>query len=85
MDLRLHLLESFAAEGSDGARYKVCVYERMVPLPGGTDQWEPTGDAEYRLEDGRHVEVGKDGAMRVAGSGVQLTAQLRESRSQAAH
>jgi hypothetical protein len=73
MDIRLHLLDSFAATGSDGQRYKVCAYERLALVPGSVDQWEPTGVAEYRLEDGRHVEVGKDEAMRVAGAGLVLT------------
>jgi hypothetical protein len=73
MDLRLHLLESFAALGSDGQHYKVCGYERLALVPGTAEQWEPTGVSEYRLEDGRHVEVGQDEAMRVAGSNIVLT------------
>jgi hypothetical protein len=73
MDIRLHLLESFAATGADGRRYKVCAYERLALVPGSADQWEPTGVAEYRLEDGRHVEVARDDAMRVAHSGIVLT------------
>lgn len=76
-DLQLRLLDSFMAQGSDGASYKVCAYDRMVPLPGSTDQWESTGQAEYRLEDGRRIEVGKDGAMHVAGSNLVLTAPER--------
>jgi hypothetical protein len=75
MDIRLHLLESFPAEGSDGRHYKVCAYERLSLVPGSADQWEPTGIAEYRLEDGRHVEVGKDETMRVPASGLALTRQ----------
>jgi hypothetical protein len=73
MDIRLHLLESFAATGSDGQTYKICAYERQALVPGSADQWEPTGVAEYRLEDGRHVDVGKDETMRVAASGLVLT------------
>jgi len=73
MDIRLHLLESFPALGSDGQRYKVCAYERLTLVPGSADDWEPTGVAEYRLEDGRHVEVSRDDAMRLPGSGVVLT------------
>jgi hypothetical protein len=73
MDMRLHMLESFPALGSDGQRYKVCGYERLALVPGSADQWEPTGVAEYRLEDGRIVEVARDEAMRVAGSSVVLT------------
>ena len=73
MDIRLHLLESFEAKGSDGQPYKVCGYERLALVPGSADQWEPTGVAEYRLADGRHVEVGKDDVMRLAASGVVLS------------
>jgi hypothetical protein len=73
MDIRLKLLESFAAKGSDGRQYKVCGYERLSLVPGSADQWEPTGVAEYRLEDGRHVEVGKDDVMRLAQSGIVLS------------
>ena len=75
MDHRLHFLESFAATGSDGARYKVCGYERMapeVPFTHTPQEWEPTGISEYRLTDGRLVDVARDGTMRIAGSGVVL-------------
>lgn len=73
MDIRLQLLESFAAKGSDGLRYKVRGYERLSLVPGSADQWEPTGVAEYRLEDGRHVEVGRDDVMRLAEYGIVLS------------
>lgn len=73
MDIRLHLLDSFPTTGSDGQRYKVCAYERLALVPGSADQWESTGVAEYRLEDGRFIEVGKDDTMRVPGTGLVLT------------
>jgi len=73
MDIRLHLLESFAATGTDGRRYKVCAYERLGLVPGSDDVWEPTGVAEYRLDDGRRLEAGQGDAMLVAGSDVVLT------------
>jgi hypothetical protein len=76
MDLRLRLLESFRATGSDGGSYKICAYERLArdeSLPH-EEHWEPTGQAEYRLDDGRLVEVRLDGEMRIAGSDVLLTA-----------
>jgi hypothetical protein len=73
MDMRLHLLESFPAVGSDAQHYKVRAYERMALVPGTAEQWEPTGVAEYRLEDGRLVEVAKDDSMRVAGSNIVLS------------
>ena len=75
MDLRLHLLESFMAKGSDGASYKVCGYELLAPdasLRDGNEHWEPTGQAEYRLADGRLVEVRRNGEMRIAGTEVRL-------------
>jgi hypothetical protein len=76
MDLRLQLLESFSATGSDGATYKVCAYDRLAPdlsLPPGEQRWESTGEVEYRLADGRRVELQRDGTSFIAGSQVQLT------------
>jgi hypothetical protein len=75
MDIRLHLLETFTARGSDGQHYKIRAYERLAPalaLTGRGDQWEPTGVAEYHLEDGRLVDVHADGAMRIHGTDVSL-------------
>lgn len=79
MDLRLHLLDSFSARGSDGMEYKVCAYDRLardLSVPG--EHWESTGQAEYRLADGRRIQVERDGSMQIAGSGVQL--QARDGR-----
>jgi hypothetical protein len=78
MDLRLQLLDSFMARGSDGASYKVCAYERLAPdvsLSMAGEHWESTGQAEYRLADGRPVVVHRDGTMEIAGSGVRLQAE----------
>jgi len=75
MDKKLHLLDSFEAEGADGARYKVMAYEhllRMDLVADGLDHWEPTGLSEYRLASGERVDVAPDGAMRVAATGVAL-------------
>jgi hypothetical protein len=75
MDIRLQLLETFAARGSDGQRYKIRAYERLAPalaLTGRGEQWEPTGVAEYHLEDGRLVDVDAGGKMRIHGSDVSL-------------
>lgn len=72
MELRLHLLDTFMAEASDGATYKVRAYERMAPnvsLDGADDSWEPTGVTEYRLEDGRVLAAQPDGSLRVAAGG----------------
>jgi hypothetical protein len=85
MDLRLHLLESFVAAGSDGASYKVCAYERLAPdtsLSDGLEHWEPTGQLEYRLFDGRRVEMQRDGSMRIAGSDVVLAAGAKRAQPQ---
>jgi hypothetical protein len=75
MDLRLHQLESFMAQGSDGESYKVCGYELLTPdaaLRDGREHWEPTGQVDYRLADGRLVEVHRNGEMRIAGTDVKL-------------
>jgi hypothetical protein len=75
MDRKLHQLESFTARGSDGGTYKVRAFEHLVrdeSVPLRVDRWEPTGQAEYRLDDGRPVSVGRDGSMEIAGAGVRL-------------
>lgn len=76
MERKLQFLESFHAQGSDGATYKVCAYEHLArdeSVADGRDHWEPTGVTEYRLADGAPLEVHRDGSMRVPHSGVQLT------------
>ncbi len=75
MDMKLHLLETFAADGNDGVQYKVLGYERLVrdeTLADGQDHWESTGVAEYRLASGELVDVQGDGSMRVVSTGVRL-------------
>jgi hypothetical protein len=77
MDRKLHLLESFFAQGSDGQRYKVMGYEHLVREPtlnDGQEHWEATGRSEYRLADGARVVVADDGQMQVASTGVLLSA-----------
>jgi hypothetical protein len=76
MSLKLHLLETFGARGSDGAAFKVRAYERMVEDPSfsdGQEHWLSTGIIEYRLEDGSLVDGKADGSLRVLHTGVQLT------------
>ena len=76
MDKRLHLLETFPVRGDDGNVYVVRGYEHLARLDGAPDlldQWEPTGEAEYKLEDGQSIEVDRSGAMKVAQSGMKLT------------
>jgi hypothetical protein len=76
MNLKLHLLESFSAQGADGATYKVRAYERMSEDPSvsdGQEHWQSTGVIEYRLDDGSLVDAHADGSMRVVRSGVALT------------
>jgi hypothetical protein len=80
MDIRLQLLESFTAQGSDGHRYKVCGYDRLALVPGTAEQWEPTGEVEYRLDDHRPVQVTADGTMTVTASGVRLDTASAGSR-----
>jgi hypothetical protein len=68
MDRKLHLLESFEARGQDGKSYRVFGYEHLVrdeSLAGAIEHWEPTGVAEYRLADGRRVELENDGSVRI--------------------
>jgi hypothetical protein len=75
MERMLHLLETFTARGSDGETYHVHAYEHLARLDAVPDTqglWEPTGLAEYKLADGRHVSVDKDGAMTLAGTEVRL-------------
>jgi len=73
MDLRLQFLESLKATGSDGHQYKVRAYDRLTTDPSfGPDHWESTGQVEYRLDDGRFVEMGPGGQMRIAGTSVTL-------------
>jgi hypothetical protein len=84
MDMRLQFLESFVAKGSDGESYKVCAYERLVrdlSIVDGLDHWQPTGEAEYRLADGRAVAVDKRGVMRIDGSGVLLEVASRSAHA----
>ena len=78
MEKKLHLLDSFGARGSDGKTYKVCGYEHMQrdeqQLIDGQEHWESTGLSEYRLSDGRAVDMHADGSMRIAGTDIKLTA-----------
>ena len=75
MDKMLHRLETFTARGSDGRTYAVHGYEHLARVdafahPQG--HWEPTGQAEYKLADGRIVNVDREGLMHVAGSDLRL-------------
>ena len=81
MELRLQLLDSFLSSGSDGKAYKVCAYDRLLHVPGTVDDWEPSGQVEYRLQDGRPVQVSREGAMRVAGTDVVLSAPAHSLQS----
>jgi hypothetical protein len=77
MQSKLHFLESFGAQGSDGRAYKVCGYERLVetaPALDGLLHWEPTGQTEYRLDDGRRVQARADGSAWIADSDIRLRA-----------
>jgi hypothetical protein len=76
MDVKLQLLESFHAHGSDGQTYKVFGYERMArdaAVPAAIEHWQSTGTSEYRLADGRHVDESDDGSLHIERSDVTLT------------
>ncbi|MFI4931891.1 MAG: hypothetical protein ACHP83_16735 [Burkholderiales bacterium] len=76
MDIKLQLLESFHAHGSDGQTYKVFGYERLArdeSVPVALEQWQSTGTSEYRLADGRFVDERDDGSLLIEGSDVTLT------------
>lgn len=76
MERRLQLLDSFAAQGADGRTYKVRAYEHQVHDAGwmhdGHERWEPTGQTEYRLDNGERLEVRPDGSMCEPRSGLEL-------------
>jgi len=75
MDKQLRLLDSFPARGADGAAYKVMAYEhlrRVDLMSSGAEQWEPTGQTEYRLASGERVDSVGDGSWRVVPSGLTL-------------
>ena len=75
MTKRLQLLESTAMQGDDGQRYTVRAYEHVEALDWDpAARMEPTGVIEYKLEDGRRVNVDRGGRMTVADTGVALKA-----------
>lgn len=73
MDKKLHLLESYRMRGDDGNDYVVHAYEHLARLARqANDEWEPTGQAEYKLADGEHVDVDQAGALTISRTGVRL-------------
>lgn len=84
MERKLQLLDSFDAQGDDGLTYRVLGYEHLVRDESshidGQEHWQSTGQSEYRLADGRRIEVDRDAVMRIAGTGVALRA-AREGRA----
>ena len=82
MEKMLHRLETLRLHGDDGQDYVVHGFEHLARLdaaPGIGGDWEPTGESEYRLDDGRAVRVDAQGGMSIAQTGVRL------SRDTAAH
>jgi hypothetical protein len=76
MEKRLHQLETLRLHGDDGRDYVVHGFEHLARLdaaPGLGGDWEPTGESEYRLADGRPVNVGADETMTIAQNGVRLS------------
>ncbi len=75
MDIKLHRLESFSAQDTQGKPHKVYGYELMArayPWLDAAVQWEPTGVVEYKLASGEHLDLGRDGTLHGAQSGVHL-------------
>lgn len=78
MDHRLHRLDSFHAQGTDGKEYLVNAFEHLgrveTPvLPHSlVDDWMPLGIAEYQLSDGRRVIEDASGRMSISGTEVEL-------------
>jgi hypothetical protein len=82
MDKKLQRLETFRAEGNDGAVYVVHGFEHLVRFEGAPDvdqSWEPTGMAEYKLASGEPLQVTDDGSMHVVGTDLVLTRMKSES------
>jgi hypothetical protein len=80
MEKMLRRLETFTALGSDGQTYSVEAYEHLARVDAIREvqgHWEPTGQSEYRLADGRRVDVDSKGQMLIADSGVQLSPPTR--------
>jgi hypothetical protein len=78
MDRKLHLLESFSAQGADGVDYTVHANEHLLrdaSIADGQEHWEPTGVLEYRLADGSRIDVASDGSMHISNSGVALSSR----------
>lgn len=83
MEKMLHLLETFTVRGSDGKDYVVHGYEHLARLdavPDSQGRWEPTGIAEYKLADGRRIEVDKQGVMTVADTRIKLERERSAAR-----
>jgi methyl coenzyme M reductase alpha subunit len=79
MDHKLHLLETFNARDAQGKCYKIKGYEHLMRehlfVASAEELWEPTGQAEYRLDSGEPLEMQEDGTLRLCGSDVVLTRQ----------
>lgn len=75
MDIKLHRLESFSAQDTQGKAYKVYGYELMArayPWLDAAVQWEPTGVVEYKLASGEHLDMARDGTLHEALTGLHL-------------
>jgi hypothetical protein len=75
-DRKLHLLDTFDVVGPDGQRYRARAYEHLVQddslAADGREHWEPTGESEVRLEDGRLLEWVAEREWRVSGGSLRL-------------
>jgi hypothetical protein len=75
MDKKLHRLDTFRVQDLHGTVFKVHAYEHLTQVSNLLDmraQWEPTGEVEYKLSTGEHLELDDDGTMYVLGSSMPL-------------
>lgn len=75
MDIKLQRLETIPVQDDAGTAYTVHAFERLAHVPLLLDsrtQWEPTGQVEYRLASGEHLDVVADGDWLLPGSELRL-------------
>lgn len=75
MDIMLQRLESIPTQDASGHAYTVHAFERLAHVPLMLDsrtQWEPTGEVEYRLDTGEHLDVDADGDWLLPTTGLRL-------------
>jgi hypothetical protein len=79
MDKQLHRLETFRAQDAQGRPFTVHAYEHLARVHTSLDphlQWEPTGEVEFKLATGEHLDLMPDGMFAVPGSSLRLRRAL---------